>query len=137
MNKSLFITLGTVAILCAGCTTEPTSFPRSWRRTVQEGDSASTASEKRQAEAFVVPDDQLELIPACKATVVRKWPCAVSLTTADGTRLGRDGPGAPPEVAAFIATLQKGQIYAFPDTFLEYQRRQAERSNIPDAGGGE
>jgi hypothetical protein len=68
-------------------------------------------------------DDQLPLMPPCKATVEGKEPCAAYLKTTDGRRLCVGGPGASPEVAGFVQFLQEGQVYVFPDTFLEYQKR--------------
>jgi len=69
-------------------------------------------------------DDQLPLMPPFKATVEGKEPCAAYLKTADGRRLCVGGPGVSPEVAGFVQFLQEGQVYVFPDTFLEYQKRQ-------------
>jgi len=126
----------TVGVLClAGCKTKPTTFPLSWRRTIQEGDADSTESVKGQRGVFIVPDGQIKVMPPCKATVVGRSPCNVDLRTADGTMLVIGGPGATPEVGAFIGTLQTGQAYTFPDTFMEYQKRQGERPNKPDESG--
>jgi hypothetical protein len=68
-------------------------------------------------------DDQLSLMAPCKATVEGKEPCAAYLKTADGRRLCVGGPGATPEVADFVEFLQVGHVYAFPDAFVDCQKR--------------
>ena len=68
-------------------------------------------------------DDQLPLMAPCKATVEAKEPCAAYLRTAHGRRLCVGGPGATPEVADFVQFLEVGQVYDFPNTFLEFQKR--------------
>ena len=73
-------------------------------------------------------DEQLPVLPPFKAMVEQKQPCAAYLKTADGRRLCVGGPGATPEVAGFVQFLQAGQVYAFPETFLEYQKRRRENS---------
>jgi len=71
-------------------------------------------------------DEEFPLLPPFKAVVKQKQPCAAYLKTADGRRLCIGGPGATPEVAGFVQFLQVGQVYSFPDSFLDYQKHQRE-----------
>ena len=73
-----------------------------------------------------VADEELPRLPPFKAVVEQKQPCAAYLKTTDGRRLCIGGPGATPEVAGFVAILQEGQTYNFPEAFLEYRKRQSE-----------
>ena len=73
-----------------------------------------------------VRDSELPLLKPFKATVEQKQPCAAYIKTTDGRRLCIGGPGATPEVAGFVAVLQEGQTYNFPEAFLEHQKRQSE-----------
>ncbi len=70
-----------------------------------------------------ISDEELPLLKPCKAVVEQKQPCAAYLRTADGSRLCVGGPGATKEVAGFVAMLQEGQTYRFPQAFLEYLKR--------------
>ena len=72
-------------------------------------------------------DAVLPLLHPFKAVVERKEPCAAYLKTEEGGRLCVGGPGATPEVAGFVQFLQEGQIYSFPEAFLEYRKDQKEK----------
>jgi hypothetical protein len=69
-----------------------------------------------------LPDEKLPLVSPFRAVVEQKQPCAAYLKTSDGRRLCIGGPGATPEVAWFVQTLQEGQTYEFPAAFLEYRK---------------
>ncbi len=68
-------------------------------------------------------DEHLPRLSPFKAIVEQKQPCAAYLKTDDGRRLCIGGPGATQEIAGFVQFLQVGQVYAFPDIFLDYKQR--------------
>jgi hypothetical protein len=73
-----------------------------------------------------VGDEELPRLPPFKAVVEQRQPCAAYIKSTDGRRLCIGGPGATPEVAAFVAVLQEGQTYNFPEAFLEHRKHQSE-----------
>src|SRR5512136_2657935 len=73
-----------------------------------------------------VADEELPRLPPFKAVVEQRQPCAAYLKTADGRRLCIGGPGATPQIAGFVATLQEGQASNFPTAFLDHRKRQSE-----------
>jgi hypothetical protein len=99
-------------------------YPRTFRSIALATLLSTVAVSCSHARYTFLRDDQLPVMSPCKATVEGKEPCAAYLKTADGRRLCVGGPGASPEVAGFVQFLQEGQVYVFPDTFLEYQKRQ-------------
>jgi hypothetical protein len=72
-------------------------------------------------------DEQLPLVLPFKAIVEEKQTCAAYLKTSDDRRLCIGGPGATPEVTAFVQVLQEGQTYNLPEAFLEHRKRQSEK----------
>ncbi len=124
MSRPSAIIFCIAVILCfSGCKTRPNAFPSNWRRTVQKGEVLSTFFETGEGEVFLVPDDQLDAMPPCDATVLRKLPCAALLRTGDGAMLSIGGPGATAAVSSFVETLENGRMYTFPHAFVEYQER--------------
>ena len=77
-----------------------------------------------QPKCTFLSDTEFPLMPPFRATVERKEPCAAYLKTTDGRWLCVGGPGASPEISDFVQFLQRGQVCVFPNTFLEYQKRQ-------------
>lgn len=71
--------------------------------------------------------EQIQAMPACKATVVERGPCYVHLRTADGTGFFIGSPAASADVVQFLEALKDGRTYKFPGTFLKHQeeRRRA------------
>lgn len=66
--------------------------------------------------------EQIKAMPPCKATVEHTFPCYSLLRTADGKKFCIGSPGAKLEVLHFLDALKDGQIYKFPDVFLDYQK---------------
>jgi hypothetical protein len=95
----------------------------------QRGVTDVSCFQKQAPEESYTPvsDEELPLLKPFTAVVEQKQPCAAYLKTADGKRLCIGGPGATPEVAGFVQTLQEGQTYGFPEAFLEHRKRQREK----------
>jgi hypothetical protein len=74
-----------------------------------------------------VADEELPRLPAFKAVVEQKQPCAAYIKAADGRRLCIGGPGATKDVAGFVAMLQEGRTFQFPKAFLEYRKGRTDR----------
>ena len=68
--------------------------------------------------------EQIKAMPPCKAKVVERGPCYVSLKATDGRRFCLGSPGSKADVGRFLGVLKDGQRYDFPDAFLEYQKNQ-------------
>ena len=74
-----------------------------------------------------IPDAELPLLKPFKADVEQKQPCAACLKTTDCRRLRIGGPGATPEVLAFVQDLEEGQTCRFPNAFLEHRKGRTEK----------
>lgn len=68
--------------------------------------------------------EEIKLMAPCKATVVQRGPCFVYLRAADGKGFYLGSPASKADVSRFLGILKDGQIYTFPDAFLEYQEQQ-------------
>ena len=75
---------------------------------------------------------QILALPSCAAKVEKIAPCYARLSTEDGRVLYIGSPGASPEVAGFVQTLQKGKTYYLPNAFMEYQKKQMTGPNKAD-----
>lgn len=71
--------------------------------------------------------EQIRSLRHCKATMEKCHPCYSVFRTEDGRALTIGSPGASPDVTQFLRTLKEGQTYAFPKTFIDYQRTRDQR----------
>ena len=119
------------AMLIIARKTQSVDFPVKWRVTVEKGDVLANASEGEREEIFIVPHDQVDLIPPCRASVVLEMPCSVVLKTIEGVLFHIGGPDATDEVNAFISTFSQGETYTFPDVFREFEKRKGQPPDKP------
>lgn len=68
-------------------------------------------------------DPAIREMPRCKGTLVEKFPCCALLRAADGAKFWIGSPGATSEVVRFVATLEEGADYEFPQDYLKWRNR--------------
>jgi hypothetical protein len=69
--------------------------------------------------------EQIKAMPFCRAKVVDRGPCFVSLRTAGGKGFYLGSPNSNPDVTLFLETLKDGKTYVLPDAFLQYQKHRS------------
>ena len=73
--------------------------------------------------------EQVKAIPACNATVERRFPCSAYLKTTEGRLFSVGNPGSGRTVGVFIGTLKPGKTCQFPSVFLNYLARASKRDS--------
>jgi hypothetical protein len=67
--------------------------------------------------------ERIHAMPRLKGVVAEKFPCCALMSAPDGTNFWIGSPAATSEVVCFVATLEEGRAYTFPDDFVDYERQ--------------
>lgn len=62
-------------------------------------------------------------LPTCTLTDAQNHICSMAFTDSRGKSFSIGGPGASPDVASFISSLENGKTYTLPADFEAYQKR--------------
>jgi len=93
------------------------------------GTGCSTTSRVKMPSNTYEYAAQVSAMPSCSAKVAERAPCYARLVTTGGCTVFIGSPGAGPEVARFVGTLEKGKTYRLPYAFMEFRKDQRKKPN--------